>query len=107
MMSHCSDNLHTLITFQGEELWMQVTRIAQWTKSQWAHSVIYQAKGIWQLRIGYNGSLCTISLLVAILTLGELWEAILTPRRVQFRVENLTPPLHSSLLPPLFISSFV
>ena len=70
MMSHCSDNLHTLITFQGEELWMQVTRIARWTKSQWAHSVIYQAKGIWQLRIGYNGSLCTISLLVAILTLG-------------------------------------
>ena len=63
MISHCSDNLHILITFQ--ELWMQVTRIAQWTRSQWAHSVFWQAKSIWQFKIGYNGSLCRISLLLA------------------------------------------
>ena len=32
-MSRCSDNLYALITFQGQESWMQVTRIALWTKS--------------------------------------------------------------------------
>ena len=35
------DSLYTLITFQGQESWMQVTRIALWTKSQWAQGVFY------------------------------------------------------------------
>ena len=33
MTSRRSDNLYALITFQGQESWMQVTRIALWTKS--------------------------------------------------------------------------
>ena len=41
MTSHRSDNLHALITFQGKESRMQVTRIALWTKSRWALSVFY------------------------------------------------------------------
>ena len=51
MTSRCSDNLDTLITFQGQESQMQVTRIALWTKSRWALSVI-----------GYNGSPRRLSL---------------------------------------------
>ena len=31
MTSRRSDNLYALITFQGQESWMQVTRIALWT----------------------------------------------------------------------------
>ena len=38
MTSHRSDNLDALITFQGQESRMQVTRMALWTKSQWALS---------------------------------------------------------------------
>ena len=34
MMSRRSDNQHALVMFQGEESWMQVTRIALWTKSR-------------------------------------------------------------------------
>ena len=41
MTSRRSDNLSALITFQGQELWMQVTRIALWTKSRRAHGVLY------------------------------------------------------------------
>ena len=41
MTSRRSDNLYALITFQGQESWMQVTRIALWTKSQRAHGVFY------------------------------------------------------------------
>ena len=41
MMSCCGDNLHTLITFQGQESRMQVTRMALWTKSRCALSVFY------------------------------------------------------------------
>ena len=33
MTSRRSDNLYVLITFQEQESWMQVTRIALWTKS--------------------------------------------------------------------------
>ena len=41
-MTSChSDNLHALITFQEQELRMQVTRIALWTKSRWAQGVFY------------------------------------------------------------------
>jgi len=36
-----SDNLHALITFQGQESRMQVTRMALRTKSRWALSVFY------------------------------------------------------------------
>ena len=39
--SHRSDNLSALITFQRQELWMQVTRIALWTKSRRVHGVFY------------------------------------------------------------------
>ena len=41
MTSHCSDNLYALITFQGQESWMQVTRITLWTKSRRVHGVFY------------------------------------------------------------------
>ena len=41
MTSRRSDNLDALITFQGQESWMQATRMALWTKSQWALSVFY------------------------------------------------------------------
>ena len=41
MTSRRSDNLYALIIFQGQESWMQVTRIALWTKSQRAHGVFY------------------------------------------------------------------
>ena len=34
MMSCCSNNQCTLMTFQEVELWMQATRITLWTKSQ-------------------------------------------------------------------------
>ena len=44
MTSHRSENLDVLITFQGQESQMQVTRMALWTKSQWALSVFYYAK---------------------------------------------------------------
>ena len=47
MMSRRSDNLYALITFQGQESWMQVTRISLWTKSRWAHGVFYSAKAVW------------------------------------------------------------
>ena len=43
-MSRRSENLDALITFQGQELRMQVTRMALWTKSRWALSVFYYAK---------------------------------------------------------------
>ena len=47
MTSHGRNNWHTMITFQGQELsWTQGTEIALWTKSQQAHSVLYQAKAI-------------------------------------------------------------
>ena len=39
MMSRRSDNQHALVMFQGEESWMQVKRIALWTKSRRAHCV--------------------------------------------------------------------
>jgi len=41
MTSRRSDNLDALITFQGQESRMQVTRMALWTKSRWALSVFY------------------------------------------------------------------
>ena len=41
MTSRRSDNSDALITFQGQESRMQVTRMALWTKSQWALSVFY------------------------------------------------------------------
>ena len=41
MTSRRSDNLYAMITFQGQESWMQVTRIALWTKSRQAHGVFY------------------------------------------------------------------
>ena len=41
MTSRRSDNLHALITFQGQESWMQVSRIALWTKSRPAQGVFY------------------------------------------------------------------
>ena len=44
MTSRRSDNLHTLITFQGQESQTQVTRMALWTKSRWALSVFNSAK---------------------------------------------------------------
>ena len=44
MTSRRSDYLHVLITFQGQESWMQVTRMALWMKSQWAHGVFNYAK---------------------------------------------------------------
>ena len=84
MTSRHSDNLTTLITFQGQELQMQVTRMALWTKSRWALSVFYQAKAIWQVKIGYNGLPCKLSLQTASLTLGKSQEANLTARHVQF-----------------------
>ena len=41
-MTSCrSDNLDALITLQGQESRMQVTRMALWTKSRWALSVFY------------------------------------------------------------------
>ena len=41
-MTSCrSDNLYALITFQGQQLWMQVTRIALWMKSRRVHGVFY------------------------------------------------------------------
>ena len=43
-MTSCSENLDALITFQGQESQMQVTRMVLWTKSQWALSVFYYAK---------------------------------------------------------------
>ena len=41
MTSRRSNNLYALITIQGQESWMQVTRIALWTKSRRAHGVFY------------------------------------------------------------------
>ena len=41
MTSRRSDNLYVLITFQGQESWMQVTRIVLWTKSRRAQGVFY------------------------------------------------------------------
>ena len=41
MTSRRSDNLYALITFQGQESWMQVSRIALWTKSRRAQDVFY------------------------------------------------------------------
>ena len=41
MTSRRSNNLYALITFQGQESWMQVARIALWTKSRRAHGVFY------------------------------------------------------------------
>ena len=84
MTSRCSDSLHTLITFQGQESQMQATRMALWTKSRWALGVFYQAKAIWQVKIGYNGLPRKLSLQAASLTLGKSQEAILTARHVQF-----------------------
>ena len=41
-MTSCrSNNLYTLITFQGQESRMQVTGNALWTKSRWVLSVFY------------------------------------------------------------------
>ena len=41
MTSRRSDYLHALITFQGQESWMQATGMALWTKSRWALGVFY------------------------------------------------------------------
>ena len=41
MMSCRSGNLYTLITFQGQETWVQVTWIALWTKSRRVQGVFY------------------------------------------------------------------
>ena len=41
MTSRRSDNLYVLITFQGQESWMLVTRIVLWTKSRRAQGVFY------------------------------------------------------------------
>ena len=41
MTSRRSDNSDALITFQGQESRMQVTRMALWTKSRWALNVFY------------------------------------------------------------------
>lgn len=41
VMSRHSDKLHVLTTFQGQKLWLQVTKTTLWTKSRWAHSVFY------------------------------------------------------------------
>ena len=41
MTSRRSDNLYALVTCQGQESLMQVTRIALWTKSRRAHCVFY------------------------------------------------------------------
>lgn len=57
MMSCCGDSLCVLMTFQGQESWIQATctKITLWAKSRRAHRVFNEAEAMWLVKIGqYN-----------------------------------------------------
>ena len=73
-MTSCrSDYLHTLITFQGQESWMEVTGIALRTKPRWA-----LAKSSVKSDLVIMAHPRRLSLQVASLTLGKSREAVLS-----------------------------
>ena len=59
MMWHHGDNWCSLMTFQGQEPWMQATSTALWTKSR---QIFDLAEAIWLVKIGYYDSPCKLSL---------------------------------------------
>ena len=54
MMSCCDDSLCVLMTFQGQESWIQATctKITlSWAKSRRAHRVFNEAEAMWLVKI--------------------------------------------------------
>ena len=76
MTSRGSNNWHTMITFQGQELsWTQGTEIALWTKSQrLLYGLSHNRRIVFCTKLkpsDYNGSTHGVSLQIASLTLGK------------------------------------
>ena len=85
-MSHYSDNQHALMTLQGQELWMQATRISDGLSHDGCIVFSIERK-----LSGQSTWLSSLTSQAKLILLGELLEAVLTVRPAQFRQKPYAP----------------